>query len=251
MKSLDGLSYAAVDAHSFIFDFGEGYGERWEIVSPDVSDWDFEQLREWSLDNGMGDVPSIHNWEGAQEAGEADEFLDSFRDDVLEHMRDHPETFEPMMNYAYPLPGLRMSPEEAQAELELAHVAVVVVLIDGEPHLALSGGGMDLSWDICWAYLALGYLPPFRFTDLPRFSGMKLSEDVEWVLRACERSAEAIRDRAVHALGRLQEHREDLFRATLNDIPEGMPLPILADWLEDHDRGEEAGKVREALGASQ
>jgi cell pole-organizing protein PopZ len=80
---------------------------------------------------------------------------------------------------------------------------------------------------------------------------MKLSEDVEWVLRACERSAEAIRDRAVHALGRLQEHREDLFRATLNDIPEGMPLPILADWLEDHDRGEEAGKVREALGASQ
>ena len=39
---------------------------------------------------------------------------------------------------------------------------------DWEAALAVSAGGMDLSWDVCEAYLLLGYLPPLNFYHLHR-----------------------------------------------------------------------------------
>lgn len=70
----------------------------------------------------------------------------------------------PMMNYAYPLPDF---PEALNVEA-LADLPLCLVNIAGSRFLALTGGGMDLSWEICEAFMRLGFSPPAHFArDLP------------------------------------------------------------------------------------
>jgi hypothetical protein len=94
----------------------------------------------------------------------------------------------PMMNYFYPC-DIRDTEDAAR---KIAHLPLCVVeMRDGQTGLALTGGGMDLSWSICEAYIALGYLPPAHFAgSLPRFAGMKLTTNVRIILAACARSCE-------------------------------------------------------------
>ena len=69
----------------------------------------------------------------------------------------------PMMNFLYPCPlrDLRV------AARQVAHLPVCVVQFDhGETGFALTAGGMDLSWEICGAYVACGFLPPTSFSNL-------------------------------------------------------------------------------------
>lgn len=95
---------------------------------------------------------------------------------------------EPMMNYYYPLPAFDDDPEEAQGKL--AGVCVTLVRLtncdfepDGEGYaLALTGGGMDLSWDICEAYIRLGYAPPLHFSRLPQFAGQDNGKEPFWTI---------------------------------------------------------------------
>lgn len=91
----------------------------------------------------------------------------------------------PMMSYYYELPT---DPSDA-AIAELVELPVCVVYIDGEPGLALTGGGMDLSWEICEAFMRLGYLPPLHFAGLPAIAGRGTSKDDLAIGRACERTA--------------------------------------------------------------
>jgi hypothetical protein len=94
-----------------------------------------------------------------------------------------------MMNYAYPLESLRIDmrgtllgdsvPDSIGAHgfpttvHEAAHALrglplCIIERLDGEGYeLALTGGGMDLSWEICEAFVRLGFLPPVHFCDLP------------------------------------------------------------------------------------
>lgn len=80
----------------------------------------------------------------------------------------------PMMNYWYPLEyesdtfGGNFDPMQAAAKL--IDLPLCVVEVDGHFGLALTGGGMDLSWEICAAYITLGLLPPTHFSDLPRMA---------------------------------------------------------------------------------
>lgn len=92
----------------------------------------------------------------------------------------------PMMNYFYPLPELRGTPEGAA--LSIKDLPLCVVELEGEYGLALTGGGMDLSWAICEAYMRLGWLPPVHFCQLPRFAGMTLTANNRWILAGCQRS---------------------------------------------------------------
>lgn len=70
----------------------------------------------------------------------------------------------PMMNYYWPLTHwLNADPYEAAERLR--HFNLCLVKIETEDDnalwaLALTGGGMDLSWDIAAGYIALGFLPP-------------------------------------------------------------------------------------------
>lgn len=101
-------------------------------------------------------------------------------------MFEDPQTEGPMMNYYYPLPEL--VDEEAAAEA-LAGLPLCVVSFErGTRHgLALTGGGMDLSWEICEGFVRLGYLPPLHFVRLPRMAGKRPTPGVWKVMEACER----------------------------------------------------------------
>lgn len=91
----------------------------------------------------------------------------------------------PMMNYRYPIDSDVFDADHAR---KLADVALCLVQFDGDDtYLALTGGGMDMSWDICEAYVALGFLPPTHF-KLPRMAGYELSEKHATVLAAVERA---------------------------------------------------------------
>jgi hypothetical protein len=104
----------------------------------------------------------------------------------------------PMMNYMYPL-GRSSDYSEDNAR-KLVDVPLCLVECDGA-YLALTGGGMDLSWEICHAYILLGYLPPTHFT-LPRMAGMHLTEKNAMIAAAVERASEI-------QVGWLERRRDD------------------------------------------
>lgn len=206
------LSCDAINAQPVDFDWdGDTYGEKWDTVRPDPSDWSLEKCRNY-LDNQGCDFPDpdpfgiddvgdlfalagdllIDGFDGPEEDGGAPTLPDGveytaesiraaivsaideeevdgievWRDCVRDHDNDC-DDYTPMMSYYYPLPGLRMSAEDAQEAVR--DTACIVALVDGEPVLALAGGGMDLSPSICEAYVNLGYYPPLHYAEnLPR-----------------------------------------------------------------------------------
>lgn len=108
-----------------------------------------------------------------------------------------PATEGPMMSYFYPL----AIADEADAARKLVDLPVCVVSVNGTRGLALTGGGMDLSWEICEAFMLLGFLPPVHFADLPGMAGTDPdSKRNRWIvagcLKSCAVSASWARDRA-------------------------------------------------------
>lgn len=137
------------------------------------------------------------------------EEIDELRNEIDERAYDlaleNPDEWSPMMNYAYPLPsGQGFEPASAQARL-MSVGCVVVVMLDDEPHLALSGGGMDLSWEICHAFLVLGFRPPLHFSELPQMAGRGSSDGDLAILGACLESAEIAARWAGNVVERLVE----------------------------------------------
>lgn len=114
----------------------------------------------------------------------------------------------PMMNFEYPVDVNRVGGEEEAAK-RLADLPVVLVqwLDDGytseEWSLALTGGGMDLSWEICEAYTRLGYLPPVEFCDVQDYG--RRGERERYVLEACRKSYEVVEGRASRGKGRVDD----------------------------------------------
>lgn len=103
------------------------------------------------------------------------------------------EEFTPMMNHFYLIPGFddkELGDDEIKEALSDAGSVTLVEKLDSEEKgLALTGGGMDLSWDICAGYINLGFLPPTHFCrDLPRFGGERLTEKSKQVIAGCRRS---------------------------------------------------------------
>lgn len=170
----------------------------WETVGNYAEDWDYVQAPDcdacgtsarWNDDE--------HAWacatDGCENHGEE---IDEYGDG-------------PMMNYYYPLPSLGDAADEYDAADRIRDTPLCVVRSisgrestlagsDAEYALALTGGGMDLSWEICEAFVLLGFLPPAHFADLPGMSGRGESADDRAVIAACLRS--------------LTEHAEQLHR---------------------------------------
>lgn len=150
------LYVSTVDEKPLDFNFGEGYGETWELVEP--------------LNGSL-----------------TEQELEDFR-----------EQQAPMMNYFYPLTEYGSfpsdKPEQAAYHLWKKAGAVTLVRLLGdypgrsEYGLALTGGGMDLTWDIAEGYMLMGYLPPFHYTRLPNFAGQGNSTQNKWILAGCRRS---------------------------------------------------------------
>lgn len=109
----------------------------------------------------------------------------------------------PMMNYWYPVESIDDDDDAKAAAIAIADLPLCVVRVGGTYGLALTGGGMDLSWDICDAYVRTGNLPPVHFADLPNFAGGYRQSPV--VLAAMRRSLTITAERAQRALARLAD----------------------------------------------
>ena len=55
-------------------------------------------------------------------------------------------------------------------------VNTTIVEIDGSYYLALTGCGMDMTWEIVESYINLGYYPPAHFCRLPCMAGKNLNK---------------------------------------------------------------------------
>jgi hypothetical protein len=117
---------------------------------------------------------------------------EEFEDEVENECMGTVNYFEgPMMNFFHPCELRGLSNEEAAEAI--AHLPLCVVEFeDGERGFALTGGGMDLSWEICDAYISCGYLPPFDSCDLPDMSGKEKHPRTQLILAACQRTAEIL-----------------------------------------------------------
>ena len=92
----------------------------------------------------------------------------------------------PQMNYFYAVD----IGDCVKAAKKIAHLPLCVVeLDDGTTGIALTGGGMDLSWEICDAFISLGFLPPVHFARLPEMSGWEKDGRSKRILEACLQSA--------------------------------------------------------------
>lgn len=134
----------------------------------------FTQAREMSWDPEL--YSACWGWDAYSPPGEEDEDFEG-----------------PLMSYFYPLPSFDPGRPEETAKKLAGLPLCLVGLIDGEGYtrewgMALTAGGMDLSWEICRGYIRMGYLPPLEFCRLPLFAGMRLTEETQLVLAACRES---------------------------------------------------------------
>jgi hypothetical protein len=167
MTPVRDLSAANIDSKPQDFDWSEGYAEKWEFFAASEEDGKL-----------------LCSWEGDEDF--------SF------------DGHGPMMNYYYPVDSYGFDPHEAARAL--AHLPLCVVEIDGDKYgLALSGGGMDLSWEICEAFMRIGSLPPVHFCELPAMAGRGTSARDRWILSGCRRSLQFKKNQVGRALRRMRE----------------------------------------------
>lgn len=151
---LESLSTAALDVTPEDRDWSEGWPEEWDWIKlPDC---------------GWCDEPAVRDDDGFEWV--------CGNEDCEHHGEEVEDELDggPMMNYSYALP-LSVARDEDDAR-KIAGLPLCITFKqdawgDEEYALALTGGGMDLSWEICEAYIRLGFLPPTHFCNLPAMSG--------------------------------------------------------------------------------
>jgi hypothetical protein len=181
------LSAETIDTTSIQHDWSEGYGDRWDYVEAPSCPHCDTYCRHGDVD----DLLSALNLD-AEETEALDDLVS--RIDRLEgkdwetwrcpnaeckQFGEEVDSYEsaegPMMNYYYPLPSLPGSEYDAAYTIRDLPLCIVRNLendtMPTDYALALTGGGMDLSWEICEAFMRLGFLPPMAFADLPAIAG--------------------------------------------------------------------------------
>ncbi len=238
---MNGLYTDNILASPIRYDWSQGPqededGPGWDLVRPDVSNWTALQLLEWASEVGLklpGEPDEVSRQEildylGVEdrkspmnkmdddelkevylqeifEDNQDDGLLATWREKVEESLYEQEHRWVPAMNYLYPLGELHrgLTPEGAQSILELNSVPLCVVLVAGTPGLALTGGGMDMSDDICRAYVMLGFHPPFYFTDLPRMAGFPNGPKDLDIIAKCVETTEILQSWCVRRLEHL------------------------------------------------
>lgn len=182
------LSMAATDVRPVDYDWSEGYGEKWESVEA-----------EDCPECGKGIVTTCNPECTKCEWREEDSFSG------------------PMMNYFYELPGFSGDMEEAA--IKIIHLPLCIVHFTEDRNvdyaLALTGGGMDLSWEICGAYVALGYIPPLHFSFLPRYAGKTLTKTTRLILSALQYGLQWEARNAAGRVKGIKEMRRELWKNTM------------------------------------
>ena len=179
--NLKNLYVDAVESTPRFFDFGTGYTETWEFYQAAHCD----ECNTISICSGQEQCGNIHD-------NKCDGYIDCEG---------------PMMNYFYPLPKNfedRWELEEAVTAIASIPLCIVFDIYTEEYGLALAGGGMDLSWEICEGYMLLGYLPPFHFCNLPVMADGRKSRT--WIADGCKKSAQYIMNKSSN----LQKHLDNV-----------------------------------------
>lgn len=209
LPDVDRLMYGCEDEKSRNYDWSRGYGEEWtayeavevECVGGTVEGDGYETEDRPCTFSGVV-VISSGFWD-CPECGE---------------QHDCDSADGPMMNYYYPLPDYRIDTDDA---VKLAGVCLCLVHFHGNGSdedgielptyaLALTGGGMDLSWDIAEAHMRLGYMPPAFVCDLPNFAGSNNADPLKaWIIAGCKRTGESIRDQGQRIIDRLDRLTAD------------------------------------------
>lgn len=91
----------------------------------------------------------------------------------------------PQMNYRYPV-NVAVTYDNVR---KIANLPLCLIDDRSDAYLALTGGGMDLSWEICEAYIRLGFLPPTHF-DLEAMADKFLNPRTARIIAAAERACE-------------------------------------------------------------
>jgi hypothetical protein len=180
--TLKDLKYSMVDVTPISYDWTEGYPEKWDFTAACRCD------KCGGVVIGRGD--GKHN-EIDTESG-CDGYVESNEG--------------PMMSYYYRLPEFSGDLTEAATAIKGLPLVIITFEDSGEHALALSGGGMDLSWQICEAFMRLGYFPPSHFSDLPQMCGRGHSAKDRWIIAACRKSLQCQKERAGRSLRRLREN---------------------------------------------
>lgn len=225
---VDGLSCANIDVKPISYSWNSGchkdYGRPIDNVDEDDSQGMWREIYPlFDLANANRKLKEF----GADEVEMKREWLDKdtdvYEDEIElatseanyalhEHYRENSQ-FQPMMNYYYTLDAYNWKdkPQELQARLDIFGGSCLLAELDDEVVLTLMGGGMDLSWDICLAYILADCLPPAHFaSDLPEFYGMKLDKKHKIIIAACERSLRVMKERQERGLQRLRDLRKNL-----------------------------------------
>lgn len=230
----DSLSYANVFMHAIrVEDWRELYGENcdgWRIVLPPVTRGVLEEYG--AEDFYLEIAPAEFNAEKWMEANLPEDFesederqaalreaREEFEEDdesalaqAIERFErtdsfyDWQQRFEPAMNFYWPVNlAYGVSEEDAAALIDRHAGATSLVYIESfDTHaIVLTGGGMDLSWDICAAYVCCGCVPPMELLEgLPEFK-QHGTDMLRFILETCvPKAAEFVEGRAA----RMREH---------------------------------------------
>jgi hypothetical protein len=144
--------------------------------------------------------PVNYDWYGdghssLEELGETWEVIQPFNEDDFKDEDEYWEACDqnqPMMNYYYPLPDERQYDESDAAQIQRLNLCLIYFVKNNNYALALTGGGMDLSWDICEGFIRLGYYPPVHFR-LPNLAGTPNDEHHQTIIQACIKGREIVK----------------------------------------------------------
>lgn len=110
------------------------------------------------------------------------------------------ETYFPIYDFVYPLGDGFALPRDVREKL----CNTTVVRLSDACYLALTGCGMDMTWEIAETYINLGYFPPAHFSRLPEMADRGVSNRDRFIASACRESLDALICRAVRDRDRLE-----------------------------------------------
>jgi len=188
------LSYLFIDAMSRDIDWGQALDENGEGWTS------FEAVE--CEDCGLVHVLGAHGQTTC--ADEMPEFEDENGDEVDNICQGCLNPEGPMMSFYWPC-AVGDFIDESKGLQGLPVCIVDIRLPSGtyETGIALTGGGMDLSWELCETYIRLGYYPPFSLaSNLPDMADKHNSPSAQLVLAAAAETCRAVKERAGSAMER-------------------------------------------------
>jgi hypothetical protein len=229
---IDRLTPDALEVEAITRDWSEGYAEEWDYIeAPNCPDCGGHA--EWIAGDDLPrpELAGDHAEETwpAWRCTSTDPECENYGAEIDPHESG---AEGPMMNYSYALPeGFPLHGDEYEAASAIADLPLCVVRFEGFEGgfaLALTGGGMDLTWEIAEAFTRLGYLPPLAYCYLPEMCGRgtlsnagtddkQLSERDARIIAACRRSLTEYRERATARTAGIEANLDRLSTATGRD----------------------------------